>query len=199
MMAQPIARSTPEICGGLRFRIAPGCRRSRPRLPNEDFEVDESQFWELVQRAHDTASDEMDRKCEVLKAEIGKLSKNEASDFAVLFHTMMDRAYSHKLWGAAYAIHGGCSDDTFNDFRSSLISRGRACFERAIADPDSLADEEFDATAWFYEGYQYAVTAGVKAVAGLRPGRHHPDRPSGEDWVEDDLRELFPRLSTKFM
>jgi hypothetical protein len=89
----------------------------------------------------------MDRKCEVLKAEIGKLSKNEASDFAVLFDTMMDRAYSHKLWGAAYAIHGGCSDDTFNDFRSSLISRGRACFERAIADPDSLADEEFDATA----------------------------------------------------
>jgi hypothetical protein len=159
--------------------------------------VDESQFWELVQRAHDAASDDMDRKCEVLKAEIGKLSKNEARDFAVRFDTMMDRAYSHKLWGAANVIHGGCSDDTFNDFRSSLISRGRACFERAIADPDSLADEEFDATAWFYEGYQYAVTAGVKALAGLRPGRQHPDRPSGED--EDDLQERFPRLSAKFM
>ncbi len=130
--------------------------------------MDESQFWELVQRAHNAASDDMDRKCEVLKAEIEKLSKNEASDFAVLFDAMMDRAYSHKLWGAAYVIHGGCSDDTFNDFRSSLISRGRACFERAIA-------------------------------AGLRPGRQHPDRPSGEDWAEDDLRELFPRLSTKFM
>jgi hypothetical protein len=157
--------------------------------------VDESQFWELVQRAHDAASDDMDRKCEVLKAEIGNLSRNEASDFAVLFDTMMNRAYSHKLWGAANVIHGGCSDDTFNDFRSSLISRGRACFERAIADPDALADEAFDETAWFYE--EYAVTAGVKAVAGLRPGRHHPDRPSGE--VEDDLRELFPRLSAKFM
>jgi len=131
------------------------------------------------------------------EAEIGKLSKNEAHDFAVLFDTMMDGAYSHQLWGAAYVIHGGCSDDTFNDFRSS---RGRACFERAIADPDSLADEEFDETAWFYEGYQYAVTAGVKAVAGLRPGRRHPDRPSGEDWIdEDDLRKLFPRLSAKYM
>jgi hypothetical protein len=101
------------------------------------------------------------------------------------------------MWGAPYVIHGGCSDDTFNDFRSSLISRGRACFERAIADPDSLSDEAFDETAWFHEGYQYAVTAGVKAVGGLRPGRQHPDRPSGEDWVEDDLRELFPRLSIK--
>jgi hypothetical protein len=79
-----------------------------------------------------------------------------------------------------------------------LISRGRSCFERALADPDSLADEAFDETAWFYEGYQYAVTDGVKAVAGLRPRRHHPDRPSGEHWVEDELPTLFPRLSVKF-
>jgi hypothetical protein len=169
------------------------------REPDEDFEVDESQFWELVQRAHDAAGNDMDQKCEVLKAEIGKLSKNEANDFAILFDGMMDRAYSYKLWGAAYVIHGGCGDDTFIDFRSSLISRGRSCFERAVADPDSLADEEFDETAWFYEGYQYAVTAGVKAVAGLRQRRRHPDRPSGENWVEDDLRERFPRLIAKFM
>ena len=87
-----------------------------------------------------------------------------------------------------------------NDFRSSLISRGRSCFERAIADPDSLADEPFDEAAWFYEGYQYAVTAGVEAVAGSRPGRRHPHpgRPSGEDWAENDLPELFPRLNAKF-
>ena len=112
--------------------------------------------------------------------------------------TMMDRAYSYKLWGAAYVINGGCGDDTFNDFRSSLISRGHSCFERATADPDSLADEPFNETAWFYEGYQYAVGDGVKAVAGMRPRRRHPDRPSGEDWVEADLPELFPRLNAKF-
>jgi Protein of unknown function (DUF4240) len=170
-----------------------------PGQPNEDFEMDESRFWELVQRAHDAASDDMDQKCKALMAEIGSLSSNEASDFAILFDTMMARAYCYELWGAAYVIHGGCGDDTFNDFRSALISRGRSCFERAIADPDSLADEPFDATAWFYEGYQYAVTAAVKAVAGLRPGRRHPDRPSGQDWDEDDLRELFPRLSARFM
>jgi uncharacterized protein DUF4240 len=162
--------------------------------------VDESKFWELVQRAHDGASDDMDRKCEALKAEIGKLSKSEASDFGVLFDTMMNRAYSHELWGAAYVVHGGCGDDTFNDFRSALISRGRACFERALADPDFLADEVFDETTWFYEGYQYAVSAGVKDVAGSQPGRRlpDPDSPSGEDWVEDDLGTLFPRLNAKF-
>jgi hypothetical protein len=160
--------------------------------------MDEGQFWDLVQRTHDAASNDMDRKCELLKSEVQKLSKSDAIDFATLFDTMMNRAYSYSLWGAAYVIHGGCSDDTFNDFRSSLISRGRACFERTLANPDSLADEKFDGSIWFYEGFQYAVTAGVKAVAGSRPGLRHPDRPSGEDWREDDLPLLFPRLSAKF-
>lgn len=162
--------------------------------------MDEAQFWELVQRAHDVAGNDMDRKCEVLKDEIGMLSRNDANDFASLFDAMMDRANSYKLWGAAYVIHGGCGDDTFDDFRSSLISRGRSCFERATANSDSLADEPFDETAWFYEGYQYAVGDGVKAVAGMQPRRRHPhpDRPSGEAWVEDDLPELFPRLYAKF-
>jgi hypothetical protein len=118
-------------------------RWSTPLQPEGDFTVDEAQFWQLVQRTHDATANDVDRKCEVLKAEIGILSKNNANDFATLFDTMMDRAYSLELWGAAHVIHGGCSDDTFNDFRSSLISRGRVGFERAIADPESLVDEKF--------------------------------------------------------
>jgi len=162
--------------------------------------MDEAAFWGVVQRAHDAASDDMDRKCEALKAEIAKLSATDARDFAALFDAMMDKAYSYELWGAAYVIHGGCGDDTFSDFRSSLISRGRVCFEGAIADPDSLADDDPDEETWFYEGYQYAVTEGVKAVAGSR-ARHspHPDRPTGQDWREEDLPVRFPRLAARFM
>jgi hypothetical protein len=55
-----------------------------PCQPNEDFEVDESQFWELVQRAHDAASDDMDRTREVLNTEIGKLSKSPTQAFMPL-------------------------------------------------------------------------------------------------------------------
>jgi hypothetical protein len=160
--------------------------------------MDEGQFWDLVQRTHDAASNNMDRKCELLKAAILKLSRSDAIDFATLFDTMMGRAYSHSLWGAAYIINGGCSDDTFDDFRSSLISRGRASFERALANPESLADENFDQAIWFYEGFQYAVTEGVKSVVGSRPAHPFPDHPSGKNWREDDLPALFPRLSAKF-
>ena len=52
----------------------------------------------------------------------------------------MADAYTWDLWGAAYLINGGCSDDGFAYFRSWLISRGRAAYEEAVRDPDSLAD-----------------------------------------------------------
>jgi len=69
---------------------------------------------------------------------------------------------------------------------------------RALADPDKLAKADFDESAWFYEGYQYAVTEGLKAVAGERPRRQMPRAPSGADWKEDEVYALFPKLSAKF-
>jgi len=160
--------------------------------------MDEDGFWKIVQNAHDSSGGDMDQKCAALRRQVAALSKKDAPEFARLFDAKMDQAYSWPLWGAAYVINGGCSDDTFTDFRAALISRGRQAFERAIADPDSLADEDFDEGDWFYEGYQYAVTDGVEAVAGTRPQRSAPGQPSGTEWREDAVYALFPKLSGKF-
>ena len=58
---------------------------------------------------------------------------------AVLSGLMAD-SYRTPLWAAAYVINGGCSDDGFDYFRGWLIVQGRQVFERAVADPDALAD-----------------------------------------------------------
>ena len=161
--------------------------------------MDENQFWSLVQSAHDSARGDMDEKCELIKASITQLTPAEAAEFSRLFRRAMSRAYDWQLWGAAYVIDGGCSDDSFIDFRASLISRGRVAFDRALANPDSLADEDSEADDWFYEGYQYAVSEGVEAVAGpdvaLEP---QSVDPSGDPWDEDEVYALFPRLAEKY-
>jgi hypothetical protein len=36
-------------------------------------------------------------------------------------------------------MNGGCSDDSFDDFRAWLMSQGRRRFEYALKDPDTLA------------------------------------------------------------
>ena len=106
--------------------------------------MDEDGFWKIVQNANDRSGGDMDQKCDALRQQIPALSKDDALEFARHFDAMMDKAYDWPLWGAAYVINGGCSDDTFTDFRAALISRGRQAFERALSDPDSLADEDFD-------------------------------------------------------
>lgn len=160
--------------------------------------MNEDGFWKIVQRAHDLSGGDMDQKCDALRQLISALSKDEALEFAQHFDAMMDEAYDWPLWGAAYVINGGCGDDTFSDFRAALISRGRQVFERALADPDSLADEDFEESDGFYEGYQYAVTDGVEAVAGSPPQRSAPAQPSGTEWQEDKVYDLFPKLAAKF-
>jgi hypothetical protein len=177
-----------------------GCalhRKNRNQRPGRDM-MDEAGFWKIIQDAHDTSGGDMDRKCDLLRQRISSLSAAEAIEFAELFDAAMNKTYSFPLWGAAYVINGGCSDDTFTDFRASLISRGRQAFERALSDPDSLADEPSDDEDWFYEGYQYAVTDGVEAAGAQRPQGQMPAEPAGVAWQEDDLDALFPKLSEKF-
>jgi hypothetical protein len=162
--------------------------------------MNELEFWSIVQEAHDQSEGDMDKKCELIADLLGKLPGEEAIAFSQFFDAMMDRAYAWPLWGAAYVINGGCGDDSFTDFRASLISRGQQAFESALADPDAMPANEYDEDSWFYEGYQYAIDDGVETAAGRIVDRivPHPDTPSGEAWNEEDVYELYPRLSAAF-
>jgi hypothetical protein len=161
--------------------------------------MDEAGFWKIVGDVHDKSPDDMDAKSEALKRALAVLSSKDALAFREFFDAAMNRALSWPLWGAAYVINGGCGDDTFMDFRSALISRGRASFEMALADPDSLADEDLDEEQFFYEGYEYAVSEGVEAAAGRVVMKSRtPAEPSGEAWDEETVAERYPRLRAKY-
>jgi hypothetical protein len=117
----------------------------------------------------------------------------------------MGRAYRWDLWGAAYIIQGGCSDDAFEYFRSTLISLGRDTFERAVADPDSLVELEAASTVDLYhEGFQYIASQVYRGKTGsdeAPPSNiRHPREPAGRQWEEewDDLKKLCPRLWAKY-
>jgi hypothetical protein len=159
------------------------------------------QFWNTVERVHRDSRGDMDKKCELLEAELRRLPLEEILSFHRHFNECQDRAYTWELWAAAYIIGGGCSDDSFSDFRSTLISMGRQIFERALADPQSLADMEYDADTAHYEGYQYVPTRVKTEVGGGKQFQRyaaHPSEPSGKPWDEDKVAELYPRLAEKY-
>ena len=43
--------------------------------------MDESKFWDLIQRANDKSGGIMDRKCKAIQAAVALLSRKEATDF----------------------------------------------------------------------------------------------------------------------
>lgn len=143
----------------------------------------------------------MDRKCELLKDELTSLEGGELREFINHFDTADAGAYTWALWGAAYVMSGGCSDDSFSDFRATLISHGRDFYERSLADPDSLAELTFeDEEDVCYEGFQYVKNDVAEEKLGEIPNRvvSFPDEPSGEAWEEDSVDQLFPKLAVKY-
>lgn len=138
----------------------------------------------------------MDLKCDLLKQELAKLLDVDLLEFSNHFDQASADAYTWPLWGAAYILYGGCSDDAFDDFRSTLISMGSEIYSNALADPNTLASVKFDGNNPCYEGYAYTLyDTLLKRFGELPPsGTQFPKEPVGEEWNEDSVEELFPSL-----
>ena len=62
-------------------------------------------------------------------------ARRQIADFAAIRRQLDERAYTWDLWGAAYVIEDGCSDDCFRDFRAYLISLGPHALRGRAARP----------------------------------------------------------------
>jgi hypothetical protein len=170
----------------------------------------QKEFWEHIEK---TKRRDADEHAERLVARLAKRAVNDILDFAHLWDEMLGRAESWAVWGAAYIINGGCSDDGFEYFRGWLILRGRKVYEAALKNPDSLAagadpDEEFCEfegrpgwDAWFRatktENDEAGYDALFAALDARPPRRAVPSRGLGGGWDFDDerkMRKRYPRL-----
>jgi hypothetical protein len=156
--------------------------------------MDEEEFWALIKQ-----SDGDETRLEDL---LRTRTAEDLQAFDRIYREQLVRAYRWDLWGAGYVINGGMSDDGFEYFCDWLIGRGRAVFEHALADPDALADvpaaEEGEVEA---EELRYAVQKAYEDAFGEElpdSGVRFPEEPAGEEWDEDDLDRLFPRLTARF-
>ena len=156
------------------------------------------QFWTLNEGLPKVGAEH------VLKARLQQLSPEDLVAFDKHFTEQFFRAYNWQLWNAAYIIKGGCSDDSFMDFRYGLISRGRHIFEAALENPDSLADVVAIGEDLRNEAFASVAQNVYEAKTGTEmPERdiRHPSDPSGEDW-NPDSKELcakhLPKVWAKF-
>jgi hypothetical protein len=169
--------------------------------------MDQKMFWTIVDRSREKAGGAPDAHSKTLEAALLELDADDIEAFDRMFRSYLAQAYSWDLWGAAYIIGGGCSDDGFTDFRAWLISKGQAVYEAALRDADSLADVvgETDGDAQFEE-FTYAASKAWEQKLNKAPedfpweDSGQAAEPSGEPWDEDDdaLAARFPKLFSRF-
>jgi len=158
------------------------------------------QFWKLIDKVKRT------RKPEVAITKLlRKLTPSEIVSYQKHFDTLTRQAYRWDLWGAAYIIGGGCSDDGFIDFQYGLIAQGREVYESALAIPDSLADlaiqGEIPNELFGYAADEvYEDLTGEDEMPRMSRPRRTP-KPLGEEWDFDDPVQnalRLPKLSAKY-
>ncbi|WP_328958924.1 DUF4240 domain-containing protein [Kitasatospora purpeofusca] len=103
--------------------------------------MDTQQFWTLIEEARSQVPtpDNGDAVVERATTLLALRPAQEIVAAQQILWALMADSYRAPLWGAAYVINGGCSDDGFDYFRGWLITQGRGTFERVITDPDTLA------------------------------------------------------------
>src|SRR5262249_2159475 len=130
-------------------------------------------------------ADQWDRN---LEKELKHLDADEIVEWNHIFDRLAFRARTVNMWGAAYTINGGASDDGFYYFRCWLIGMGKDVYEAAIADPDSLAhvvDPKVDAEAEIYAAAHQAWMAvtGRLDTDPYSARNEYSDQPvPGENW-----------------
>lgn len=153
------------------------------------------EFWDVIDQARRRGKScaESARDLELI---LSKLPSTQIEAFARDQEDLMRDSYRWDLWGAAFVINGGCSDDGFDYFRGWLMLQGRDVWEAALRDPESLAgvsiqgDAECE-DALYSAGKVYEQVAGASLPS---TGDHRPDAPTGAAWQETDLEALYPKL-----
>jgi hypothetical protein len=165
----------------------------------------EEAFWRLIAETRREAGNDTEQQAELLEARLEELPAAEIAAFDRLRRRLDAEAYTWDLWGAAYVIEDGCSEDCFRMFRSYLISLGREPYEAGLRNPDSLASVVEDSETGNWESaLDDAASEAYERVAGVElPGDdvELSGEPSGRPWDDDHeeaLVERYPNLADRF-
>jgi Protein of unknown function (DUF4240) len=163
--------------------------------------VDLDRFWELVEAGVVARDVDCEVQAERLTAMLEQLPPGEIATFERHFSQRLAEAYRWDLWGLAYQLNGGCSDDGFVYFRCWLLAQGRVTWEAALAASDSLMDypvaswsgQELECEPMLYVAFN---AYHARAEAELPADSHvpQPTEPLGERWDFEDDGEVRRRL-----
>jgi hypothetical protein len=168
-------------------------------------------FWAVISRA---TADRPASPAEVAKRAAADLATRDPEEIVAWgrhLDKVMVASGTEDLWAAAYLIHGGCTEEGFDNFRGWLVAHGREAVARSVKSPDDLAGmpavraaAENGAVFEAEEVLSIAAEAYRQATGSELPAGETPvTRPDAADlWDfdnEEEMQRRLPRLSALFL
>jgi hypothetical protein len=167
------------------------------------------EFWGLVDKSKQKSRGDKQNQLAFIRSSLIKMETKHIFDFEEILRRKIIECDDFKIMAAAKIINGYVADDSYLYFRSWLIGKGRAVFERALDDPDILANCVEDEESSDFEELLYAATEAYSKKTGREEDDTFPrdvciekdldydigaPPTKGEDWSEDDLPVMYPKL-----
>jgi hypothetical protein len=171
--------------------------------------MSEEEFWALIQLSRGGTDSKviLAEQTDNLVRELQELSEVLLADFISIFYKQLWRCYDWDMWAVAYVAYFGCSDDSFEEFRSWLISCGKNNFEQCLSSIDfasRLVLDYFpskavgeDSEAFYMAPYTLFKTRfGASVHSRLEPSIYQDEtrEPAGVPWEECELPERYPSI-----
>jgi hypothetical protein len=167
---------------------------SKQLMPEDD-------FWNIIDRSRSATPNDYQAQITSLKTILLTLEPADIEKFDHTFTALLAASYDWKLWGAAYVINGGCSDDCFDYFRQYLVAHGKEKFYETLHDPETCANWIKSEEEENWEGLQYAAFEAYKQKTGTDiPQQYNPKfELKGKRFDEETVMKQYPKLAKKFM
>ena len=168
--------------------------------------MESDEFWEVIERSRCASEGDVEQQAAELEEILSTLGPEKMAGFQNEFSKKNLQLYTWELWGAAYVLHDGCSDDCFEYLRSWVVAHGVEYFDAVVKNPQNLgagllAGSVGDSDSGEWVQYVAADTYAV-ATDGRNLDEDYPQilstiamgEPKGAEWEERDLEKLYPGL-----
>jgi hypothetical protein len=176
--------------------------------------MDESVFWQLLQDSVKESEDYNSDTASILVEKLVEMDKESILEFEQVLRSKLIEAENFTVMIPLQVFDSFIGEDAFLYYRCWLVSRGKEVYEKSFEDPDHLAtvvDE--DTETEFSELLDvtteaYSIKTGIddedetfpRDVAVMK-GLDIDDfsrETKGEEWSEDDIPKLAPKLWAMF-
>ncbi|PJJ53336.1 DUF4240 domain-containing protein [Hymenobacter chitinivorans] len=170
------------------------------------------EFWQLLDASTAAATGNQSAQADYLSEQLAALEPEQIIEFECQLRQHLREADDFKIMAALKIMDGFVSDDSYLYFRCWLVGQGEAVFRQALQDADTLAQVAQEP----YQEFENLLYVATEAF-GRRTGQPKEDETfpravassrglsydfgaetTGEDWREEQLPKLLPRLWKKF-